>query len=322
MRNARWLLAVLAGLGIGLASARSHGPFGGRGSSISITISRPAPCGSLAVWSCYGIGPCPGYSSVYSPVPQITLFYPQALAGIGSPLLPDLAEAPDLGPGLPRLPPLPPLPGQEAGGFRPVRPEDRARAQQPAPPAPPAAAPAEKGPARPPPREPPLPVPAPEADLRAVYARQVALARQAFAAGEYGRAELRLRDAIAAVPDEPEAYFLLAQTRFALGKYREAIDAITAGMRLRPDWPTATFRPLELYDGNVAEYAEHMQRLAEAFTRWPDDPVLLFLSAYEMWFDGRKAEATALFERAAAVGAFKPLVERFLLHAGAGGPFI
>jgi tetratricopeptide (TPR) repeat protein len=252
-------------------------------------------------------------------VQQVTAYYVPTPVVILPPALPSLIDPGELMPALPALPALPRLPGEEAGGFRPVRPEDRARAQQPAPPAPP---PAEKAPPRQPPREPPVPVPAPEADLRAENAHQVLLGRQAVAAREYGRAELRFRDAVAALPDDPVTYFLLAQARFALGKYREAIEAIAAGLRLRPDWPAARFRPLELYEGNVADYAEHMHRLAEALARRPDDPVLLFLSAYELWFDGRKAEATALFERAAALGAFQPLVERFLLHAGAGGPFI
>jgi hypothetical protein len=253
-----------------------------------------------------------------APVQQVTAFYqPMVVAPMILP--PAVPSVPDPRELMPALPALPPLPGEEAGGFRPVRPEDRARAQQPGPAAPP---PAEKAPPRQPPREPPLPVPPPEEDLRAENARQVALGRQAFAAREYGRAELRFRDAVAALPDDAMAYFLLAQARFALGKYREAIDAITEGMRLRPDWPAERFRPLELYEGNVGDYAEHMHRLAEAFARWPDDPVLLFLSAHELWFDGRKAEAAALFERAAALGVFVPLAERFLLHAGAGGPFI
>jgi hypothetical protein len=229
----------------------------------------------------------------------------------------------------PRLPPRPPaeevnppdekpLPGAAAGGFRPVRPENRAAAQKPVPPPP---KPPDEPPAKPPaPKEkppehvpePPRP-PRPEADPRAESARLSALGKDAFAAGEYGRAAQRFRQAIQVNPRDAQAHFLLAQAEVALGKYDEAVDAIYAGLRIDPDWPTSKFRPVQLYGDNVADLPEHLKHLEDALTRQPDDAVLLFLYAYQLWFDGRQEEARRLFQRAAAVAPDKSYSERFLL---------
>jgi tetratricopeptide (TPR) repeat protein len=138
---------------------------------------------------------------------------------------------------------------------------------------------------------------------------------------EYGRAALRFRQALRVRPRDAVAHFLLAQALLALGKYPEAVDAIHAGMALRPDWPTVNFQPLELYGPNVTEYPEHLGALEATLGRHPNGPVLLFLYAYQLWFDGRKEEAWPLFRRAlpraADPGAIRPLPAR--PPRGAGG---
>jgi len=181
-----------------------------------------------------------------------------------------------------------PLPGVPAGGFRPVRPEDRMQAQQPVPPD----KRAEENPP-PKPRE-----PAPELKPKDEAARQVTLGRKAFAAQEYGRAAARFQEATRLAPDDALAYFLLAEADFALGKYREATAAIHEGLRRKADWPASDFRPIELYGPNVADYAEHLDQLRQALKQNPRDPALLFLYAYQLWFDGRQDEARVLFRQA------------------------
>jgi thioredoxin-like negative regulator of GroEL len=142
--------------------------------------------------------------------------------------------------------------------------------------------------------------------------RPLARGRQAFAAQEYGRAAQRFRQAVAAAPREALPHFLLAQALFALGKYGEAVDAILAGMALRPDWPATRFRPRELYGSHAADYSRHLERLEQTLARHPDDPDLLFLYAYQLWFDGRKDEARLLFERALPRAADPGVINRFL----------
>src|SRR5262249_5918783 len=161
----------------------------------------------------------------------------------------------------------------------------------------------------------------PEADPKAENARQIALGKTAFANQEYGRAVNRFRQAIAAAPDEPLAHFLLAQTFFEMGKYVEAVEAIEHGLQLRPDWPRERFAPLELYEPNVALYPDQLRRLEETLAQHPDDPVLLFLYGYQLWFDGRKDEARTLFQQAASRVPDRRFLDRFL-QALPGPPII
>ncbi|MFN4259334.1 MAG: tetratricopeptide repeat protein [Gemmataceae bacterium] len=208
---------------------------------------------------------------------------------------------------LPRKPPPEaPLPGVAAGGFRPIHPDERARAVQPAPPPP----------------EPPLPAPRPDdpifprpplpTDPHAEMRQLVNQGRQAFADQEYGRAARLFR--LATQQDHPIAmsYFLLAEAEFALGKYREAVASIHAGLRLQPDWPTQRFRPRELYGVHQADYQEHLRRLEAALNSQPNDPVLLFLVAYHLWFDGRPDDARNWFQRVLPRVAKPEFVELFL----------
>jgi hypothetical protein len=227
----------------------------------------------------------------------------------------------------PPQPEAPPPKGDPVGGFRPLKPDNRARAREPMPAPPEQPKPPEQDkppemPKPPPPKAPPPrradqplelpPPPRPEADPQAEHARLIDFARNAFAAGEYGRAAQRFRQAVNVAPNEPFAHFLLAQALFALGKYADAVDAIHAGLARQPNWPKVRFRPLDLYGANVAAYAEHLQRLDEVVRQRPDDAILLFLYAYELWFDGRQEEARQFFQRAQPKAAHPGDIERFL----------
>jgi tetratricopeptide (TPR) repeat protein len=181
-----------------------------------------------------------------------------------------------------------PLPGVPASVFRPVRPEDRERAQQPVEPA----------------RKPPEP-----SDDASTL---VALGKKAFAAGEYERAERRFRQASVESPADAMPYFLMAQAQFALAKYQEAVASIEAGMRRQPDWPDANFRPRTLYGADPPQFADHLRRLTDTLARFPNDPFLLFLAGYELWFDGQREKARDLFQRARTVTPDKTSLDRFL----------
>ena len=160
------------------------------------------------------------------------------------------------------------------------------------------------------PKEPPPPKVEPK-KLAPVdeHARQVRLGKEAFEAEEYGRAAQRFREANRIRPEEPLPYFLLAQSLIAMGKYRDALDAVLAGMAKDPDWPAEAFRPIDLYGGGVAEYPEHLFRLDAALKKHPDDTTLLFLNGYQVWFAGRREAAVPLFRQARDRLAGKPDVE-------------
>jgi hypothetical protein len=213
-------------------------------------------------------------------------------------------------------------PGAPASVFRPIKPEDRARAMA----MPPDKAIIPYGPPEPenvpsPPREPP-PLPGPPVvavEPKTASGLLMDSGKSAFRAHQYSRAERLFRRATEAVPDDAQPYFLLAQARFALGKYAEAVAAIQAGMRLRPDWPNAPFRVRELYGADPNHFSDHLKHLADALARNPDDGLLVFLYAYELWFDNRKDEARMLFQRARSLESDPSLSDRFL-QAKMNGP--
>ena len=169
-----------------------------------------------------------------------------------------------------------PLPGQEAGVFRPLQPDDRARALKQAPPEP------RKVPEPPPPLpqdpwlanpqhlEPP-PAPAP--------VDSVSRGKKAFTDQEYGRAERYFLQAVKQESAPASVHFLLAQAQMTLDKYQEAADTILAGLRLQSDWPKSKFRPEELYGSHQADFKEQLEHLKELLDRKPSDPVLLNLYA-------------------------------------------
>jgi hypothetical protein len=353
MGTARWLAALLALAGGAsglhaqglLLPAAGYGPAGGmtftigRRHGLSIYLS-----GGYAPYG-YPLGGSMGIVSYYSPPPMVMT--PPPLMVTPPPEEPPFVEWHR--PRAPLLPPLRegPLPGDRDGRNRPPARDNRPQPQQPAPPPPdvfkpppevpkvpePPPKPKQeelppkpeepkvKPPVKPPVQELPLP-PEPDPNPDNEAGRQIALGRAAFAAEEYGRAAHHFRLAAVTDPQVAMGHLLLAQALFALGKYDEAVAAIHAGMRVQPDWPQRRFRPLELYGDNVADYPEHLSRLEQAATRQPDDPVLLFLYAYELWFDGRQDEALPVFERAARLLPDKGDVERFLQLRPAGAPMI
>ncbi len=86
-------------------------------------------------------------------------------------------------------------------------------------------------------------------------------------------------------------------------------------MLLQPDWPDVHFAPLDLYGPHPADYADHEKALADALGRRPADPDLLFLRGYWLWFDGRKADARPLFQKALPGSSYPAMVRRFLRAA-------
>jgi hypothetical protein len=307
MTDLRWPLALL-GLCLAATGLPAQGHHGGHGQqgrlSINVYPGRGFYLGSYGFYP-YGISPY-GVTTIR----QVTLVYsPPTVVVV--PRSRVLFEQDDDDPPRRRLDarprdPVPPAeerqrPGPEALPVQPMRQEPPPKVEPPLPP--------------PPPRPPELPMPpAPFDNPRDEYARLVGLGRTAFATMQYGRAAGRFRQAIALVANEPLAHLLLAQAHFASGKYHDAHDAILAGLALQPDYPGSRFRPRELYGANADDFLTHLQRLTDARQRHPDDPVLLFLSAHQLWFDGRKDEARPLFRRllAAGAGPGRDAAERFL----------
>ena len=136
----------------------------------------------------------------------------------------------------------------------------------------------------------------PEARARA--ARQIELGDEAFARQQYAQAMGRYRNAIKAAPDRGEAQFRLAQAYLATGKFAQAADAIARGLRFDPSWPESGFNVQQFYAGNEAARLAHLERLAETARDDFDNPVLLFLLGYQLYFSHEPERALPFFERA------------------------
>jgi hypothetical protein len=304
------------------AELRAQWPYyppdwGVSGSGVSFTYTRRSYSVSGYVSNAYGLGgfyPPFGRSFGYSQrqvivqqvVTPIILQPPPAPEPDLSPLdldvirpsrrFPARAETPPE-----RVPPPepPPLPGIDISRPKPPpRPEDK-----------------------PPPLPvPPAPKPPPTEEQRAPDDpwRLMDLGKAAFLKEEFGKAAWRFRQVTEVAPTLALGYFLRAQAEFALGKHRAAVRAIEDGLRRKPGWPAvATFRPRQdLYKGFEAEFDAHLKRLADATKEQPLNADLLFLYAYQLWFDGRRAEAITNLERARAVAADTTFIDRFLHEAG------
>jgi Tfp pilus assembly protein PilF len=138
----------------------------------------------------------------------------------------------------------------------------------------------------------------PEADPKKEAARLIKLARESFAAGDYGRAAENFDRAITADPNDPRTYFLHAQAKFAAGQYAEAVARIREGLARDPNWPAAAFDPAELYGVNPERFILHLFALKKTLGENPNQATLEFLMGYQLWFAGDKEEADRFFRAA------------------------
>jgi hypothetical protein len=165
------------------------------------------------------------------------------------------------------------------------------------------------------PRQPPPPKPVPqeaEDEPRDEFDFLIFRGRKEFAAKNYGQAAQRFQQATLLAPKAPLPYFLLAQTQFALGKYRLAVQSIHAGMDLKKNWPAAKFSSRDLYQENEVEFLAHLKRLEDVVDKQPQAAALLFLWAHQLWFDGKRDKAKPIFQKARKVAADPTYIDRFL----------
>jgi tetratricopeptide (TPR) repeat protein len=130
------------------------------------------------------------------------------------------------------------------------------------------------------------------------YHRQIDLGCEAFGEGSFGQARFRFQEANRLKPEMASGFFSRAQAEFALGKYREAVASLVEGIRLRPEWATTRFQARELYGNRLGLFDLHLQELRNALAKRPDDPALLFLYGYQLWFDGRRDEVKEILAKA------------------------
>ncbi|MBM3997663.1 MAG: tetratricopeptide repeat protein [Planctomycetes bacterium] len=135
----------------------------------------------------------------------------------------------------------------------------------------------------------------------------------AFRAGEFGTALLRFRQAGDADAPAPRAWFLQGQALIAVGKYRDAVDAIQKGLAENRKWPSSGFNPkVELFANNLDAWTEQRQQLEQTQARNPKNADYLFLLGYLAWFDGNRDAAIGYFRRARDLGGEPRWTDMFL----------
>lgn len=303
-------IAPVPGISINFAKARNNSLF---------TFSYNRGFGLVPNYGYGGIGPF-GPISPIAPSFASTRFTQIVIQG------PPIVLPPPAPPFF--FPEDPPVRGPLAGRVMPMRPEeepevfppvieipkDRNKVKQPDPPAPKKEEPPKKEVPPPPPPDPDrlLPRQPMNPDPRQESLRQLDLGKEAFERGEYGRAAERFRQASDLAPTSALPHFYLAQAQLAMGNHRRAFDILQVGLRLQPDWARQPFQPLALYGDHGNDYAEQIRLMEDLVLATPNDPVILFLAAYQLWFDGRREEARPLFERAAPAMPDPGMTERFL----------
>ena len=143
-------------------------------------------------------------------------------------------------------------------------------------------------------------------DLLAAEAKALATAQKYigygdthFRKGKYADAYLRYRRAVREAPDLADGHFRKGYGLIARGNYDLAAGAFKRGLALDPAWPDSGFSSRQLYGNNDAAKKVHLDALAKAAEKAPDDHDLMFLLGVLLHFDGQPDRATLFFRQAA-----------------------
>lgn len=139
------------------------------------------------------------------------------------------------------------------------------------------------------------------ATARARAQQLLAVADADFRAQKYVEAASRYRRATQTAPDLAEAYFRKGQAEIALSRYESAADSCKRALEVDPAWPKSNLRLANLYGGNQAAKAAHVEKLAQQAAANPNDTNLRFLIGIELFFDGQLDRAKKFFQQAAAL---------------------
>jgi len=115
---------------------------------------------------------------------------------------------------------------------------------------------------------------------------------------KYADAYIRYRRAVREAPDLPDGYFREGYALVAQGKYELAARAFKQGLALDPAWPGSGFSSRQLYGNNDTAMKAHVEALAAAAEKAPDDPDPMFLLGVLLHFDGQPNRAELFFGQA------------------------
>jgi thioredoxin-like negative regulator of GroEL len=140
-----------------------------------------------------------------------------------------------------------------------------------------------------------------DSDPRKEAQRWIERGRAAFVAEEYGRAVQLFATAADKDRTLPFPRYWQAQAEIAAGRYANAFAALRLGLQHHPQ-VAQHFDPKELYGSYPQRHAEHLVALRRAVTNQPQEPILAYLLAWQLWLSGEKTEARRWWERSQSLG--------------------
>ncbi len=139
-----------------------------------------------------------------------------------------------------------------------------------------------------------------------------------FAAQQYRRAASKYREAIGRAPDYATAHLRAGHAYTATGDYELAVTYFAMGFQLAGKIERDGFSLATLYRGNRLAQDQHLEALADAALRQPEQGGLLFLTGLMLHYDGKPLQARDYFRRAAQMpGRHQPYAAMFLPQAAA-----
>lgn len=150
------------------------------------------------------------------------------------------------------------------------------------------------------------------AETRGLAWRFITFGDVHFANNKSGEAYQRYRKAAEIVPELADAYFRQGFALVGTGRYELAAKSLRRGLALEPAWPRSGFRMGDLYAGNQPAKSAHLEALAVASEKDPNNADLLFLLGVFLHFDGQRTRAALFFERAAQLAGQADYLKGFL----------
>ena len=120
-----------------------------------------------------------------------------------------------------------------------------------------------------------------------------------FGQQRYRQAYLRYKDAIESAPNLGEAYLRQAQSMVAAGQYESASTAMQRYLRLEDALADVPFDLGDLYAGQNAAQAAHLEALAVEAENDAGNADLLLLLGMQLHFDGQAERARPFLRQAA-----------------------
>lgn len=145
--------------------------------------------------------------------------------------------------------------------------------------------------------QPNLPVPS-NAEAREKARTWMEFGDRHFGLQDYRDAYQRYKKAAEAAPDLVEPYLLQGQTMLAVGNYEMATRLFNRALTMHPQWAQATFDLKELYARHPAAKASHMEALAAAAEKDPNNGDLMLLVGVQLYYDGQAERSLPFFRKA------------------------